>query len=86
MNNKVNRFVPEGYRPFVSSSDYQNKERKLIKEKKQNNKIVFLKDIKEVFDYLNIQSGQTISFHHHLRNGDYVQNMVSQEVLRRDLK
>ena len=33
MINKLNRFVPEGYKPFVSSHDYKNYDRKLIKEK-----------------------------------------------------
>lgn len=86
MQNKVNRFVPDGMKPFESSSDYLNHERKLIPEKSINNKIVFLNDLKEVFDLLKIKDGDTLSFHHHLRNGDYVQNMVSEEVGRRDLK
>ena len=39
MENKLNRFVPEGYKPFISSSDYKNHERKLIEEKKINQNI-----------------------------------------------
>ena len=74
MINKLNRFVPEGYKPFVSSHDYKNYDRKLIKEKEINNKIEYLSDLSQVFDKLNIQNGMTISFHHHLRNGDFVQN------------
>ena len=31
-----------------------------------------LKDLDEAIDRLNIEDGMTISFHHHLRNGDYL--------------
>ena len=35
-----------------------------------------LKSIKEAVEKTGLQDGMTISFHHHLRNGDYVLNMV----------
>ena len=79
-------FKQENLRPFISSNDYKNFERKLIEEKSINNNILFTKSLEEVFDYLKINNGNTISFHHHLRNGDFVQNMVSEEILKRDLK
>ena len=66
---------------FVSSSDYLNHPVKNAPEKSTGNKIVFSKDLKEIFDLAGIKDGMTISFHHHLRNGDYVQNMVSEEIL-----
>lgn len=86
MKNTLNRFVPDGFKPYISSSDFKNHERKVISEKSINNKILFMDSLEEVFDVLNIKDGMTLSFHHHLRNGDYVQNMVSEEVLKRDLK
>lgn len=86
MVNKVNRFIPDGTKPFVSSSDYKNHERKLISEKSINNEIKYLNSLDDVFDVLHISDGATISFHHHLRNGDFVQNMVSEEILKRDIK
>jgi len=36
--------------------------------------------IEEVLDKVNIKDGMTISFHHHLRNGDYILNMVMDEI------
>ena len=71
---------------FVSSSDYLNHPVKNAPEKSTGNKIVFSKDLKEIFDLAGIKDGMTISFHHHLRNGDYVQNMVSEEILKRNIK
>ena len=42
MVNKLNRFIPDNYKPYVSSHDYKNSKRVLIEEKKINNKIVFI--------------------------------------------
>ena len=86
MINKLNRFIPEGYTPFESSHEYKNHERKLIKEKEINNKIVYLNSMEETFKTLGIKDGMTLSFHHHLRNGDFVQNMVSEEILKENIK
>jgi len=86
MKNSLNRFVPEGYKPYVSSSDYKNKERKLIPEHQGSKEIKFINSIDDIFDILKIKDGDSISFHHHLRNGDYVQNMVSNEILKRNIK
>lgn len=49
------------------------------KDKKQ-------KSIAEVFDQLPIKDGMTLSFHHHLRNGDFVLNHVLSEIKKRNLK
>ena len=86
MKNKLNRFIPDNYLPYISSDNYLNYERKVINEKKTNNKVVFFDTIDKVFKYIDIKNSNTISFHHHLRNGDYVQNLVSEEILRQDIK
>lgn len=86
MNNSLNRFVPQGYQPFEGSSAYTEKERKIIAEKHTSDGFEMLSSISDLFDKLNIHDGMTLSFHHHLRNGDYVLNMVAEEIKRRDLK
>ena len=86
MKNSLGRKVIEGYKPFKSSDDYKNHQRVLAKEKSINNKIVFLDSIEKAFDELEIKEKMTLSFHHHLRNGDFVMNMVSEEVLKRNIK
>lgn len=40
----------------------------------------------EVFDKLDLKDGMTVSFHHHLRNGDYVLNMVMKKLHEKGLK
>jgi citrate lyase subunit alpha / citrate CoA-transferase len=42
--------------------------------------------ISEVIKKCGLCDGMTISFHHHLRNGDYVLNMVLEEVARLGIK
>ena len=52
----------------------------------KTNKVNFLNSMSNCFDLLNIKDGMTLSFHHHLRNGDGVLNKVIEEIKRRDLK
>ncbi len=48
------------------------------------NKIV--KSIKEVIALSGLKDGMTVSFHHHLRNGDFVLNMVMEEIANSGVK
>ena len=86
MKNSLDRFVPEGFKPFEGSGAYKNKKRKLIKEKATSQGFKTLKSVADMFDKLGISDGMTLSFHHHLRNGDFVLNMVAEEIKRRNLK
>ena len=36
--------------------------------------------LKEAISLAGLKDGMTVSFHHHLRNGDYVLNMVMAEI------
>ncbi len=76
----------ENFEKFKSSHSYKDKKRTLIPEVVREGKIKFFSSLAEVFDHYQIKDGMTLSFHHHLRNGDYVLNLVSEEVLKRDLK
>lgn len=71
---------------FNSSDDYKKKKRTLIPEVLRKGDLKFFKSFSEVFDYFKIKNDMTLSFHHHLRNGDYVLNLVCEEVIKRDLK
>lgn len=71
---------------FVSSSEYKKHERKLINEKQTSESFILLDSIEKIFDEFKISDGMTLSFHHHLRNGDYVLNEVLKEIKKRNLK
>ena len=45
-----------------------------------------LSSLEEVFDALGLKDGMNISFHHHLRNGDKVVNLVMDAIAARGIK
>ena len=86
MKNGINRFYPANRRGFVGSNDFKNFKRRLIPEKMGKRPLVFFNSLADIFDNLPIVDGMTLSFHHHLRNGDFVLNAVAQEIKKRNLK
>ena len=85
MKNSLGRFVPEGFTPFEGSGAYKNKNRIRVAKKRVSDNFEMLSSVEEMFDKLGIKDGMTLSFHHHLRNGDFVLNMVAKEIKRRNL-
>ncbi|BDR65477.1 citrate lyase subunit alpha [Clostridium tetani] len=45
-----------------------------------------LKSVEDAIDKVELKDGMTISFHHHLRNGDYVLNMVMEAIAKKGIK
>lgn len=45
-----------------------------------------LKSIRDALSACELRDGMTVSFHHHLRNGDYVLNMVMKEIAALGIK
>ena len=45
-----------------------------------------LKSVDEAIEACDIRDEMTISFHHHLRNGDYIVNMIVEKLVERGLK
>lgn len=50
------------------------------------NESKMLDSIEAALDAVNIADGMCISFHHHLRNGDYILNMVMEAIAKRGIK
>ena len=71
---------------FVSSNNYKKEKRTLINKKKTSDSFVLLKSVDELFDKCGVKDGMTLSFHHHLRNGDYILNMALEIIKKRNLK
>ena len=94
MKNILGREIPEfidGYgkvKPFAGA--FANLYRVCKKEVELNCALPgqgkVLKSLGEAIKECGLRSGMTISFHHHLRNGDYVLNMVLEEVANAGLK
>ncbi|GAA0181037.1 citrate lyase subunit alpha [Clostridium sediminicola] len=94
MKNILGRELPdyiEGYgkvNPFNGAyANLDVKEKKSVKIMSAipgESKII--ESIDEVLEKIGIQDGMCISFHHHLRNGDYVLNMVLEAVAKKGIK
>ncbi|MBU1145410.1 MAG: citrate lyase subunit alpha [Firmicutes bacterium] len=80
MKNSLGRWIPDDAKPFISSHNYLTEKRKFIEEKKQGEKTLFFSSYKDAFHHFKLKSEMTFSFHHHLRNGDYVLNQVCKTV------
>lgn len=85
MTNSLGRNVPEGKKPFVSSTDYKSHKRQQIGLKTQAEKPVFYESLETAFVDLSLHSGMTFSFHHHLRSGDKVLNQIAKLIEYSDL-
>ena len=90
MRNKVGREIPDelltGGREVFQGSNYRDGQqykkaapRVRVCERPQESKIV--ESIREAVVRSGLKSGMTISFHHHFRDGDYIVNMVMEEIV-----
>lgn len=86
MKNSLNREIPDGLKPFKSSSDFRHQERRLIPEKSPVDQSVFYPSLEAAFLAMDIKPGMTLSFHHHLRSGDQVINQVGELISKYDIK
>ncbi|MDD3171775.1 MAG: citrate lyase subunit alpha [Bacilli bacterium] len=86
MKNSLGRTVIDGFMPFQKSNSFLERSRTLINKKESSNQVKLVASISDVFDKLHITDGMTLSFHHHLRDGDKVLNLVAQEIKKRNLK
>ena len=94
MKNVLGREVPdfiEGYGKISHYNGYLANTTGVVK-KNYTFKVVTPNDKKlhtdfiELMDKLPLKDGMVVSFHHHLRNGDYVLNLVMAEIAKRGYK
>ena len=94
MKNILGRELPgfiEGYgevKPFEGAFANLNLcEKRALKVKavKPGDNKLF-NSLDELLNKLQLRNGMTIAFHHHLRNGDYVLNMVMEAIAKRGFK
>ena len=94
MKNILGREVPdfiEGYGKVTHYNGYLANTTGIVK-KNYNFKTVtpednkLYTDLSTLMDKLPLKDGMTVSFHHHLRNGDYVLNLVMAEIAKRGYK
>ncbi len=93
IDNALGRLVPTEIdgkilRPFMGAHADQGGGQKyggiIPAASKHNDKL--LGSLDAAIDACEIKDGMTVSFHHHLRNGDYLVNMVMEKLVQRGLK
>ena len=90
--NKVNRDIPQVYADqygvyegeLAHIDDYQEASRHIQPKRPRDQKLVG--SLREAIEKTGLKDGMTISFHHHFREGDYVMNMVMQEIADMGIK
>ena len=90
--NKVGRDIPQAYADqygvyddlFTNVKPYTEASRQIKAVKPGNQKL--LGSIREAIEKTGLKDGMTISFHHHFREGDYVINMVMDEIAKMGIK
>lgn len=92
MKNAIGRDIPQEYaeKYGVFEGQYARK----ISYKRASGKVTpvhpgeskLVSSIREAIEKCGLKDGMTISFHHHFREGDYVLNMVMDEIARMGIK
>ena len=91
-SNKVGKDIPEVFAQqygvydgeLANIADYEESTRKLHPVKPNDKKI--LGSIREAIEKTGLKDGMTISFHHHFREGDFVMNMVMDQIAKMGFK
>lgn len=90
--NKVGRDIPQEYADKFGVYGGETANIKPYNESSRNIKPVIpgekklLGSIREAIEKTGLKDGMTISFHHHFREGDYVINMVMDEIAKMGIK
>lgn len=90
--NSIGREIPESYASdyglyegqFSQIHEYRRAAAKVRPRRPDESKLV--DSIHEAIVRTGLESGMTISFHHHFREGDYVMNMVMEEIARMGIR
>lgn len=92
VENKVGRDIPEEFvdqygvfeGTWARKLTYQRAAAKVTAGQAGDRKIV--SSVREAIEKSGLKSGMTISFHHHFREGDYVMNMIMDEIAKMGIK
>ena len=90
--NKVGKDIPEVFAQqygvydgeLANIADYEESTRKLHPVTPNDKKM--LGSIREAIEKTGLKDGMTISFHHHFREGDFVMNMVMDQIAKMGFK
>lgn len=82
MKNSLGREVP--FNPFMGVHPLESQIYSVTKKNLSQNKL--RRNLEEALDELPLHDGMTLSFHHHLRNGDEIMNLVMGAIAKRGFR
>ncbi len=71
---------------LYENTPYQKPDNLIKPTKNNQSHKKYRESISVLLNEIQLKDGMTLSFHHHLRNGDYVLNLVMEEVAKRNVK
>lgn len=94
MENILGRILPDYIEGYGKVNEFKGAFANMREVKRIGSKVnpilieksKILGSIEVALDEVEIRSGMCISFHHHLRNGDYILNMVMEAIAKRGVK
>ncbi|GGC85933.1 citrate lyase subunit alpha [Enterococcus wangshanyuanii] len=92
MKNNVGKEIPDNYAEnygvfsgeFTNIHEYKESSRTIQPVRPRDTKL--LGSLREAIEKTGLKDGMTISFHHHFREGDFVMNMVLEEIAAMGIK
>ena len=92
VKNAVGREIPKEYADqygvfegqYARKNEYRRAAGKVVPTLPGETKLV--SSLREAIEKSGLKDGMTISFHHHFREGDYVLNMVMEEIAKMGIK
>ncbi len=92
MKNNVGKEIPDNYAEnygvfsgeFTNIHEYKESSRTIQPIRPRDTKL--LGSLREAIEKTGLKDGMTISFHHHFREGDFVMNMVLEEIAAMGIK
>lgn len=89
IKNRLGRKLPKRIESFGEVIPYENEDKrheKYITQISEPKKGKIVDSLRSAIEKTGLKDGMTISFHHHLRNGDYVLEMVMDEISKLGIK
>lgn len=80
----MSKYLP--VRPYQPVDEYSPMIWENKKQHRLNHQVQWMDDMNAMLNALDLFDGMTVSFHHHLRNGDAVLNMVMEAIAQRGYK
>jgi citrate lyase subunit alpha / citrate CoA-transferase len=78
--------LPKGFIAYKPMNTFISTRHEIMPIKMRKGNLLFHDSMISLFKHIEIKDGMTLSFHHHLRNGDFVMNMILEHISKLGIK